>query len=288
MCASPLGFVLVVLRGVAQIMLQRNAATGALFLLALAINSITVALATLLGSLIGTVVARLGGFPRGEIEDGLHGFNPALVAIATVHFYALSAAAIVLGLFGIVFAGLLMRVMQAHSLKPYTFPFVLSVWLMFWVLAPDRSGEAGFAFGGPMVVDAFFQAFAQVMFQANSLTGLIFLVGIMLGSWRCACFAMLGVAMAIAIGFALGWPGGQIAAGVHGYNAVLAAIALALGSRHVLYLLLGIVLSVVITKAMLVAALPALTFPFILSTWVALAVQRQFSGEAGPVKARRD
>lgn len=57
--------------------------------------------------------------------------------------------------------------------------------------------------------------------------------------------------------------------GTYGYNAVLRALALA--ARRTLSVLLGVLLSIALTQAMLGAGLPPLTFPFILSAWIVTA-----------------
>ncbi len=273
-------WLLSVLRGVSQIMLQRNAATGALFLLAIAINSPAAAFAALLGSFAGTALASLGRFPPGETQDGLYGFNAALVGIATAHFYPFSIAVAAAGICSVVVATVLMRALQARSLNPYTFPFVLTVWLMFLLISPEHAtGSDGIA-SGYAAVDGFLQAFGQVMFQPNSLTGLIFLLAILVNSMRCAGFAALGAVAAVITAAALGWPADQLAAGIHGYNAVLSAIALALVSRGLVLSLIGIALSIAITRAFLVSGVPALTFPFVLATWMVLIARRFVPGEA--------
>lgn len=273
-------FLLSVLRGLGQIMLQRNAATGVGFVLAIAINSPLAAFAAFLGSVAGTALAWPGKFPPDEIRDGLYGFNAALVGIATVHFYPVSILAAAAGICGIVFATGLMRAMQLRSLNPYTFPFVLTVWLMFLLIPPGQATGAGSMASGYALADGFLQAFGQVMFQGNSLTGLVFLVAILINSTRCAGFAALGAAVAVVTAAVLDWPVDRLVAGIHGYNAVLSAIALALVARRPVLPLIGIALSIVITRAFLVSGVPALTFPFVLATWIVLIARRFVPGEA--------
>jgi len=273
-------FLLSVLRGLGQIMLQRNAATGVGFVLAIAINSPVAAFAACLGSLAGTALAWLGKFPPTETRDGLYGFNAALVGIATVHFHPLSIIVAAAGICGVVVATGLMRTMQLRSLNPYTFPFVLTVWLMFLLIPPGQATGSSRVTSGYTLADGFLQAFGQVMFQGNSLTGLVFVVAILINSTRCAGFATLGAAVAVATAAALGWPADQLAAGIHGYNAVLSAIALALVSRGFILPVIGITLSIAITRVLLVSGVPALTFPFVLATWIVLIARRFVPGEA--------
>ncbi len=261
------------LRGVGQVMFQRNAATGALFLLGIALHSLAMALAAGLGSCIGTLLARLGKFPAAEVDDGLYGFNAVLVAIAAVLFYDVSAPAAGVGLIGIAAATALMRVMQKYSLRPYTFPFIAAVWVALWLLpAPGGAGPGPVALHAA-IPDGFLQAFGQVMFQANSFTGLVFLAGIAVNSRRDALFASLGAAMAIVVALPLGWPSAQWAAGLYGYNAVLAAIAISLLERQAIFAVLAALLSIVITKAMQQTGIPVLTFPFVLATWLVILLR---------------
>ncbi len=64
----------------------------------------------------------------------------------------------------------------------------------------------------------------------------------------------------------------NVALGLYGYNATLAAVALFLWRRSLIYPILGILLSVPLTKLFPVIGLPALTAPFVLATWIVLAL----------------
>lgn len=83
---SVLGFADAVLRGVGQVMLQNNRYAGLLFVLGLAVASPMFALAAVLGTIVGTATAAWLGVGRGQLRDGLFGFNGALVAIALLVF----------------------------------------------------------------------------------------------------------------------------------------------------------------------------------------------------------
>ena len=62
---------LMLLRGLGQIMLQGNAATGLLFVLGIAIHSVRLACAAIVGAAIGTVWAKICKYPT------LSGFRTA-------------------------------------------------------------------------------------------------------------------------------------------------------------------------------------------------------------------
>ena len=65
----------------------------------------------------------------------------------------------------------------------------------------------------------------------------------------------------------------NVALGLYGYNATLVAVALFLQKRTVILPLLGAVLSVPITDLVPMLGLPALTAPFVLATWLVIALR---------------
>ena len=71
-----------------------------------------------------------------------------------------------------------------------------------------------------------FRGVGEVMFEDNLLTGVIFLVAILVNSRISALFAVLGSAVALLTALALGANGFLIYHGLYGFNAVLCAIAL--------------------------------------------------------------
>ena len=94
----------VVFRGLGQIMLQGNAITGLLFALGIAIHSLGLAGAAILGAVIGTLWAKLCKYPVSAITAGLYGFNSALVAIGVSYFYSFSTLTLGLLVCGGIFA----------------------------------------------------------------------------------------------------------------------------------------------------------------------------------------
>jgi urea transporter len=124
-----------------------------------------------------------------------------------------------------------------------------------------------------------FRGVGEVMFEDNLLTGVIFLIAILVNSRISALFAVLGSAVALLTALALGGDGFSIYHGLFGFNAVLCAIALGglffvLTWKSAIYALLAAVFSVVAFAgiAVLLApiGMPALTAPFVLTTWLFL------------------
>ena len=143
---------------------------------------------------------------------------------------------------------------------------------------------------------------SQVMFQANIWTALLFLAGIALNDWRHASWVAVGSIVGTLFGHyhSASWAGTvdpeslvnrglaeNVALGLYGYNATLAAVALFLWRRSFIPPLLGMLISVPMTDLVPMMGLPALTAPFVLATWVVLLFgwldRKLFAGEAATV-----
>ena len=75
-------FLLILGRGVGQVMFQNNALSGALMLVGILLNSWQMALLAVAGNVISTLTAYISGYSREDINNGLYGFNGTLVGIA--------------------------------------------------------------------------------------------------------------------------------------------------------------------------------------------------------------
>ncbi len=279
-----------VLRGVGQVFFQENAWTGAFFVVGLAISSPLMAAGAVVGSVIGAALARVLKFDPAEIAAGIHGFNPALVGIAALFFFKPSAACFALLVGGCLAATLATWLMRRFVPFPtYTAPFVVTTWGLFFLgLA---LGVARVDPGGSMETVGYFRAAAngvsQVMFQANLWTGLLFLAGIAVSDWRHAAWVLTGSVLGMLLGDYHMTPAARtvdaeslvdrglaesVALGLYGYNATLAAVALSLADRSLVRPFLGIVAAVILTELVPMLGLPALTAPFVLATWLVLAL----------------
>ncbi|HWW47496.1 MAG TPA: urea transporter [Xanthobacteraceae bacterium] len=122
------------LNGVAQVMLQQNALTGAIFLVAIAINSRLSCAVAALGSLIGLGVALLLGAAPIAISEGLFGFNGVLTAIAIGGvFFPMRALTAVLAVLAVcvstILYGSFSSAFALLQVPVLTAPFVLTTWL---------------------------------------------------------------------------------------------------------------------------------------------------------------
>jgi urea transporter len=281
----------IVLRGFGQVMLQGHAGTGLLFLIGIAVASPLMAVGAGIGAIIGPLVASLARFDRKEIEDGIHGFNPVLVGIAT--FFYLNPEPLTWGLLvvGCVGSTFLTYAMRSYLPFPtYTAPFVFATWLVL-LLAHAMVGTALDVQPEPMeytsvgVVDEILRGVAEVMFGANMVTGMLFLVGIALCNWRHAVLALLGSALGLLVAIYHHDPGEFIALGLHGYNAALAAIAGFLWRKSLFVSILAILISVPLTEFFPSwLGIPPLTAPFVAAAWLVITlgqIEVLFLGEPG-------
>lgn len=275
-----------VFRGVGQIMFQGHALTGVLFTVGIAAGcsvdgmaAAWMAVAGVLGSLLGAVVSWGLGFDSATRADGLDGFNPALVGIGTFFFFQPSAAAA--GLFAgfAVAATLVAAAARRYVPFPaYTMPFVLCTWALH--AAGARLGLAPVAWPLPVthgleISEAVVEGLSEVMLiGGNPYTGLVFLAAIAVSNWRHAALAVLGAAVGAMMAVYHGDADDNVNLGLYGYNAVLVVIAVYLWRPSLLAPLLGAVVSVVITEFFPGTGLPALTAPFVLATWAVRAVGR--------------
>jgi len=277
------------LRGVGQVFFQENALTGACFVLGIALSSPLMAAGAVVGAAIGTATAWALKFDKAELSAGIYGFNSTLVGIATLFFFRPGAASIALLAVGCVVAALVTRLMRRYVPFPtYTTPFIVTTWVLFFLgLA---LGAARVEPGGPIESTGIFGSVAhgvsQVMFQASIWTALLFLAGIALNDWQHASWVLLGSIVGMLVGSYHATAAlraldpeslvdraltDNVALGLYGYNATLAAVALFLWRRSLIPPLLGMLISVPLTELLPLLGLPALTAPFVLATWIVLA-----------------
>ena len=280
----------ILFRGIGQVFFQGNALAGICFALGILVSSPLMALGLVAGAAIGAVTARLLKFDESEISDGIFGFNAALVGIATLFFFKPGLVCVGLLLVGCVVATVGTRLMRRHVPFPtYTTPFIVTTWVLFF-LGPAL-GAARVDPGGPLADVGFPEAVAhgvsQVMFQASLWTALLFLAGIALSDWRHASWVLAGAVVGTLVASYHATSAAtaldperlvtrtlpeNIALGLYGYNATLAAVALYLSRRSLIAPMLGILVSVPITEFVPGLGIPALTAPFVLATWLVLAL----------------
>ena len=116
-------FVNGILRGIGQVFLADNVASGVLILLGIAICSRYLAMAAIIGSLIGNCVSVLCGSDNSMIESGLFGYNSSIIFCAMALFYVPSISSISISIIA-AFATVLLQHTLIGLLSPFGLPIM--------------------------------------------------------------------------------------------------------------------------------------------------------------------
>ena len=261
------------LRSLGQIVLQANALTGACLLAAWLLYDPCLACAALMGAVAANVSAVLAGYREEDTRAGLHGFNGALAGLAAFNFIADNATAAAVAILAATCTAWLIepwsRWLRTRGLGYFSSPCLIVTWLwlpMVTLGAPSRSVTAEqHALSTVHWLDGLLAAFAQTVFAAGVLPGLLVLIGIGAASRRRALRALIGAAFAGVAHLWLGATPNAFDAGLLGFNGVLTALALA--DCSLLMTLGGAAVAVVLQAAAACFGWPVMTAPFVLATW---------------------
>jgi len=305
LCASSriVRFVDTNLRGIGQVMFQNNPLSGILFLAAIGWGSYAagaprVAIAGLLAVVVATLTAQWLRVDEASLHSGLYGYNGILVGLALATFLAPGALMWVYVVLGAAVSVVVM-LGTANAVKPWgsalTFPFVLTTWLLL-LATYGFSGLAGAALPAGNVVTAFqpyeasplklidlvhgmLLSISQVFLKGSVVAALLLIAGLAVNSLAAAAFAVAAAVLAVLTAHLFGAESELITGGLLGFSPVLTAIALGTvfyqpSLRVVVYTALATAFTVIVQAALNVAltpfAIPALTAPFVLVTWIFL------------------
>lgn len=278
----------VLFRGIGQVMLQGNAVSGLLMLVAICCHSWQAGLLALGGCVVGTATARLLRYDAATIDQGLYGFNATLVGLAAGVYLQLSPLSLLVAALFAALSAVVTRLFFLQRRVPaFTAPFILCTWAMLalcaWLL-PEMllTSAPAVPSAAPIdVVQAVGMSVGQVMFRAGTGTGLLFLMAVLVNSWPSALFALLGAFVSLPVALLMGCEAETVNMGLMGYNAVLCAIALGgPGKSDVLWAAVASVLSVVLQWAGMAWGVVTLTAPFVVSVWM-VAFLRKFIHKVG-------
>ncbi len=122
-------FTVTIFRGIGQVMLQKNAITGLVFLGGIFWAFWLYGIGALIGSAVGTLIAMLFKYREQDVLDGFYGFNGTLVGIAFLLFFKPTVLAFVFLVIAVAASSIVMNFMYERKLSPYTFPFVITTWV---------------------------------------------------------------------------------------------------------------------------------------------------------------
>ncbi len=281
--------------GIGQIFLQDNGWSGLLITIGMFFSHWTLGVTCFLGALIGTLTAKVLKAKEGDIEFGLYGFNASLAYMCVMFTFATNDAHAtlnganpilwVLGAVAAVIATVIMHVFVTKGWTAFTFPFVVTCWVLCWAFAkynvlgleqttpalPDYTGT----------VDAIttpFYGWAEVNFGAKFLTGVFIFLGLAISS---PSVAMWGTAAATLGGlfahYVLGIDANVLANGLYSFSPILVACAFVTKSgvsrADFVYIVVGILLAVLIHYGVS-QFMATYTIGFIVATWIMEAVQK--------------
>lgn len=308
-----LRFVDINLRGIGQVMLQNNPLTGALFLAGIAWGSYAagvprVATGGVVAVVVATLTAQWLHVEKTSLAAGLYGYNGVLVGLALPTFLAPGPLLWVYVVLGAAVSVVVMlgtaNVVKPWGVSALTFPFVLTTWLLL-LATYGFSGLAGAALPSGGVVVAFeptaasplkvadfiqgvLRSISQVFLKESSVAALLLLAGLAMNSLAAAAFALGGAILAVITAHLFGTESELITGGLLGFSPVLTAITLGTVAyrpslRVAAYTALAVVFTVIAQAALNVAltpfAIPALTAPFVLVSWLFLLPRQCFEPE---------
>jgi len=281
--------------GIGQIFLQDNGWSGLLITIGMFFSHWTLGVTCFLGALIGTLTAKALKAKDADIEFGLYGFNASLAYMCVMFTFATNDAHAtlnganpilwVLGALAAVIATVIMHVFVTKGWTAFTFPFVVTCWVLCWAFAkynvlgleqttpalPDYTGTVN-AMATP------FYGWAEVNFGANFLTGVFIFLGLAISS---PSVAMWGTAAATLGGlfahYVLGIDANVLANGLYSFSPILVACAFVTKSgvsrADFVYIVVGILLAVLIHYGVS-QFMATYTIGFIVATWIMEAVQK--------------
>ena len=265
-------------RGIGQVMFQNNALSGLLMLIGIFLNSWQMGLLAVSGNIISTLTARISGYDCDDIKNGLYGFNGTLVGIAVGVFMLLTVSSLMLMAIASCASTYIARFFNMQRVLPgFTTPFILSVWMLLGLcswLMPDMllvSDTETPASSSINYLQCFSMGIGQVMFQGNMMTGLFFLAGILVNSRKAAVYTILGALLPLLLATLLGVDSEALNMGLMGYKGVLCALALGGKSwMSCIWAACSVLLSVVLQIVGMNWGIITLTAPFFLSVWLTM------------------
>lgn len=274
-----LSFIITLLKGVGQIMLQESIFTGLLFLVGIFYGSLYMGFAALLAVFVGTVTAKVFGFNKTETTQGIYGFSPALVGVALLFYFESNLIVWLAVIIGSVLAAVVQHWFSVKKIPVFTFPFILVTWILMYVLKNSIGVSASEYLNNDTVVSQDFafalRGYGQVIFQGSAFAGAAFFIGVFVNS---PIRGLYGLAAALIAGILAGLyhaPIDNIMSGLFSYNAVLCAIVFA-GHKAIdgVWTVLAVALSLLVSIVMNAYNFIPLTFPFVVGTWIVLVLQK--------------
>lgn len=124
-------------------------------------------------------------------------------------------------------------------------------------------------------IPSILRGIGQVMFQNNSYTGILFLIGIFYNSWLLGLGAILGTVISTLSAKLLRYSNREIEDGLYGFNGTLTGIAVCCFFEPTILALFGLIIASFLSTWLmntLKKMLPPFTAPFVIVTWLVLSI----------------
>lgn len=120
------------------------------------------------------------------------------------------------------------------------------------------------------------KSIGQIMLQDRALTGLLFLIGISIGSYIMGIATIIAVISGNIIAMVLKYDKKDIEAGLYGFSPALVGVSLILFYKPTIIVWLAIVVGSMLTAMLqhffIVKKISVFTFPFVLMTWIIMYI----------------
>lgn len=285
------------LKGFSQVMLIENATSGGFILLGITLHSPFLGLMALLSSLVGTLTGTHCGGDRIAVSQGIYGFNSILSGIAVMLFlqndwnWVIALFAAVMAAFLMVF---LSKFLAKWKIPLLTFPLIFVTWVSFLAAYRFNALRVNPSFvtsspanwhlpveGKPNFFLGLIKGVGEVFIIDSLWAGSLILIALFVAGWRFGVYAIIGTFVSWLTAYSLGVDVELLDLGLYNYNAALTMIAVGLmfdeKSNFPLIGIFAAAMTVPIAAVMDLILypyrLPELTIPFIISTWLFLAMR---------------
>ena len=289
------------LRSFSQVIFINHPLSGALLLLAFLLQSPWMALLAVIGMAAANTVSRLLNLGQSLRDQGIHGFNGALVGCAaavlsessTISNTALTTVFVALGggLTTVMIELWRRRFHRRGDPPALTLPFCLVTWGLVTLISYRVTDtiETVQAAASPSSVQALMlglpHSFGQVFLCSDLASGSLVFLAVAVASPIAAALGTLGALIGMVTALVLGADTAAVAQGLWSYNGLLAAIALggifhAPGRKSLIIALMGAGLTSLLQalQGRWMGNLPPLTLSFVVTTWM----MQRLAGRALP------
>lgn len=130
------------------------------------------------------------------------------------------------------------------------------------------------------LVSATLKGLGQIVFQANSWSGILILIGLLIGNWQCAIGGVIGSMLGAATAYLFHFDEENITNGIYGFNPSLSGIALffffGINLHSLLFVFIASFITPLFQHFFIKRNFSIFTFPFICVTWISFWIYNYF------------